>query len=598
MARAEGKLRLDAVRARKTEITLESMKYEILWSYAYAMGMNGMVMAAMGPALLELSARSKITTLGVIGAIYSARAGGMALSSLATGALMSNNTLNPHGNHIIALSMVILASSTVVMPFVNNVWALACVAIAQGLGMGVIDTCCNILTIWLIRSVINFENHDPDTPHEANLQSVYDLKDLETPREVSLAGSGFMASELPSESNAAAIIKPSFRAGKVEEMKKATIGEKDEEEVEPQGHERDTAKPKMGTGMDSYFQAMHFAFACGALLSPIIVGAFLQNHTIADPLAAAYLVVGGLTVVSIFAFIYLPSPPPPRNTNAKEEVQKALELDDMIIEELKEDDDIGKDDDETEDENMRVVNINEERKARSNQEDRNRKKQFRRRAIITVMTIFSFLVIGSMMTVGGYIYAFIIKSNIGGSKIATAVNTSFWFFVAIGRLSAIFTSSIVSPRTIMILNTVLGIIASAISLVDKTSLPLLWIGMSLYGLSVSSSFPTAFTLTDQYIGVDPIATSSFILGADAGGILIPLGAGFILKSSGVDAVLWILAGVTVCMVVALSSLIFLGEFSEGSESFQSRGSDVQSRAQGRYGMVHGMSVSKAIMSFR
>jgi FHS family Na+ dependent glucose MFS transporter 1 len=109
-----------------------------------------MLLAAPGPSLLRLEDQTG-STVGEIAYIFTLRATGYFLASLAAGPLYSKF----NGNTITAVCMLFAGASSLVVPYCQTVISLGAVLSLQGFAMGALDSGGNVMVIWLYGSEVN-----------------------------------------------------------------------------------------------------------------------------------------------------------------------------------------------------------------------------------------------------------------------------------------------------------------------------------------------------------------------------------------------------------------------------------------------------------
>jgi len=140
-----------------------------------------------------------------------------------------------------------------------------------------------------------------------------------------------------------------------------------------------------------------------------------------------------------------------------------------------------------------------------------------------------------------------------------AINTAFWFFLAVGRGVAIFISQKVSSRTLLCINMGVSLLSMCIPAIFNESLTALWIGVCMYGLGLSSAFATAYALVEHYVGISASAASAFNAGAGLGSMIMPLIAGIVIDEVGVHSLLYILIMGNFLMCTVFVLLVWQGE---------------------------------------
>ncbi|CAK8685563.1 unnamed protein product [Clavelina lepadiformis] len=129
-----------------------------------------------------------------------------------------------------------------------------------------------------------------------------------------------------------------------------------------------------------------------------------------------------------------------------------------------------------------------------------------RMKMLGLLFIFYLLYVGTEVTFGSYIYSFAtISENHYSKEEASFLNTLFWGTFAIGRFLSIFVSIWVTPNRLLQMDLVGTLTASVIMtcfpLYAENSGFLLWIAVALYGLSMANIFPSGISWVEQYITV-------------------------------------------------------------------------------------------------
>ncbi|XP_013366295.1 PREDICTED: sodium-dependent glucose transporter 1-like isoform X3 [Chinchilla lanigera] len=249
-------------------------------------------------------------------------------------------------------------------------------------------------------------------------------------------------------------------------------------------------------------QALHFSFALGAFLAPILAKLALgmtmsaENHTEpdlhhpalnrspeADPdllfaapddlnLLWAYASVGTYTfVVSVFLFALF------FKKTSKHEKSTA-----------------------------------------SAQESRRAKHH---KALLCLLFLFFFFYVGAEITYGSYIFSFA-TTHVGLEESeAAGLNSIFWGTFAACRGLAIFFATCLQPGTMIVLSNIGSLVSSLfLVLFDKSPL-CVWIGSSVYGASMATTFPSGISWLEQYTTISGKSAAFFVIGACLGEMAIP-----------------------------------------------------------------------------
>ncbi|KFO30514.1 Sodium-dependent glucose transporter 1A, partial [Fukomys damarensis] len=251
-----------------------------------------------------------------------------------------------------------------------------------------------------------------------------------------------------------------------------------------------------------HMQALHFSFALGAFLAPLLAKLALgttvsaENHTEPDlhppalnqspeagpdPLFAApddlnllwaYASVGAYTfVVSVFLFaLFFKKPSKHGKSTASAQVSRRAKY---------------------------------------------------HKALLCLLFMFFFFYVGAEVTYGSYVFSFA-TTHVGMEESeAAGLNSIFWGTFAACRGLAIFFATCLQPGTMIVLSNI-GSLVSSLFLVLFHKNPLcLWIATSVYGASMATTFPSGISWLEQYTSINGKSAAFFVIGACLGDMAIP-----------------------------------------------------------------------------
>ncbi|XP_072690027.1 sodium-dependent glucose transporter 1 [Canis lupus baileyi] len=252
-----------------------------------------------------------------------------------------------------------------------------------------------------------------------------------------------------------------------------------------------------------HMQALHFSFALGAFLAPLLAKLALgtttvsaANHTEADSnhsalnqsseadseslfrvpdnmnLLWAYAIIGTyIFVVSLFFFALL------FKKSSRQEKAKASA-------------------------------------------QRSRRAKYHN-ALLCLLFLFFFFYVGAEVTYGSYVFSFATTHAGMKESEAALLNSVFWGTFAACRGLAIFFATCLQPGTMIVLSNV-GSLASSLLLVLFDKSPVcLWIATSVYGASMATTFPSGVSWIEQYTTIHGKSAAFFVVGAALGEMAIP-----------------------------------------------------------------------------
>ena len=251
-----------------------------------------------------------------------------------------------------------------------------------------------------------------------------------------------------------------------------------------------------------HMQALHFSFALGAFLAPLLAKLALgttvsaENHTEADfnqsafnqsyeadseslfgipddmNLLWAYAVIGAyIFVVAVFFFALF------------------------------------------------LKKSSKQEKARASAQRFRRAKYHN--ALLCLLFLFFFFYVGAEVTYGSYVFSFATTHAGMKESEAAGLNSIFWGTFAACRGMAIFFATCLQPGTMIVLSNI-GSLTSSLFLVLFNKSPVcLWIATSVYGASMATTFPSGVSWIEQYTTIHGKAAAFFVVGAALGEMAIP-----------------------------------------------------------------------------
>ncbi|GAB1295039.1 Major facilitator superfamily domain-containing 4B4 [Apodemus speciosus] len=143
------------------------------------------------------------------------------------------------------------------------------------------------------------------------------------------------------------------------------------------------------------------------------------------------------------------------------------------------------------------------------------------RALLSLLFLFFFFYVGAEVTYGSYVFSFA-TSHVGMEESeAAGLNSVFWGTFAACRGLAIFFATLLQPGTMIVLCNIGSLVSSLfLVLFDKSPL-CLWIATSVYGASMAATFPSGISWIEQYTTLTGKSAAFFVVGAALGEMAIP-----------------------------------------------------------------------------
>uniref|UniRef100_A0A8D0BVQ0 Major facilitator superfamily domain containing 4B n=1 Tax=Salvator merianae TaxID=96440 RepID=A0A8D0BVQ0_SALMN len=147
--------------------------------------------------------------------------------------------------------------------------------------------------------------------------------------------------------------------------------------------------------------------------------------------------------------------------------------------------------------------------------------------LISLLSVFFFWYVGAEVTYGSYIFTYAKAYAAMKEHEAAGLNSLFWGAFAACRGLAICFAACSFPGS-MILLSIIGTTISSLFLVLFNTHPIsLWLGSAVYGASMATIFPSGISWIEQYTTIQGKSASLFVVGAALGEMCVPALVGFL-----------------------------------------------------------------------
>ena len=321
-----------------------------------------------------------------------------------------------------------------------------------------------------------------------------------------------------------------------------------------------------------FLQALHFSFAVGAFISPLLASPFIETTALVPPehVPSSGPIIPGTTFISPEATtidiatsnisVTIPALASTTNTTiTSEDRQKRDDELDNVWNSTHEDNSSADDEFTSEPEmqhpaGTQVQNVYiiigivtilisfsffyffctspPKSQQKSRNDDADETYNDFKNTILFLMFIFYFLYVGAEIGFGGYIFSFakLSKLHFDVSK-ASLLNAAFFGAIAIGRGLSICLAGVLSARMMLILD-ITGCILSALLLAiyGETIGVVLWVGTICLGLSMASLFPSGISWLESFCKVTGNMASVLIVGSALGEMSFPMLIGWMFRN--------------------------------------------------------------------
>ena len=171
---------------------------------------------------------------------------------------------------------------------------------------------------------------------------------------------------------------------------------------------------------------------------------------------------------------------------------------------------------------------------------------------VLIMVLCFVLYVGGEAGYGAWIYTYAFKLNFGTEVTAAYLTSAFWGSFTLGRLLGIWVSTRAKPMTILYMDFAGCLVSLALILLFPTMSRMLWTGTILFGIAQASIFPTLLNLAEERMHVTGSVAGLFLVGAGAGGMILPWLIGEAFAQIGAGAMM-----VMIFIGIVLNLLMFV-----------------------------------------
>jgi fucose permease len=258
---------------------------------------------------------------------------------------------------------------------------------------------------------------------------------------------------------------------------------------------------------EPYMQSLHFAFAIGGLISPLLIGQVAKHYN--GSITPSWIVIALLFIPAIILLLRYESPKePPRPVTEDGQTVSYTGWPLFVL--------IG-------------------------------------------TAAFLFFDIGAEASVATYLVTYAIRRNLSDEPTATLVNSLFWVFMVAGRLIAIPVSTFIKSSTILICSSILTLFSTLLWFVFYKSFAALTFSMILYGLGMSVAFATGVLLAQSYIPISGRAGTVFVVGAACGEFIIPISLSQLFPATNYMSLPMFMVGSSIVCLLLVFLIMWAGE---------------------------------------
>uniref|UniRef100_A0A8C3Y093 Major facilitator superfamily domain containing 4B n=1 Tax=Catharus ustulatus TaxID=91951 RepID=A0A8C3Y093_CATUS len=196
--------------------------------------------------------------------------------------------------------------------------------------------------------------------------------------------------------------------------------------------------------------------------------------------------------------------------------------------------------------------------------------------LIGLMFVFFLFYVGAEVTYGSYVFTYAVVFAEMTESEAAALNSVFWGAFAVCRGAAIFGAAFLAPVTLILMSLVCSAASSSALAFFAHYRASLWVGTAVYGASMATIFPSGISWIEQYTVIEGKSASLFVVGAALGEMCIPVAVGYLQGRFHHIPIVMYTAFVTSVMTVLLFPVMYkLANAPQESDSKVVRESDTR-----------------------
>lgn len=170
-----------------------------------------------------------------------------------------------------------------------------------------------------------------------------------------------------------------------------------------------------------------------------------------------------------------------------------------------------------------------------------------------LLCLFFFLYVGAEVTFAGWVSTYAEEIHLGGENGPRILVSVFWAGFALGRVFAIWLTRWMKLSVMLIGSCSLAVVATFVLAIGDGTNAVVWLTTGLIGFTLGPQYATMLAFGDDRLRLSASSTSLIIASSGVGGLLLPIGTGWILDRGGVSLLPWavgVACVVTTAVVIA------------------------------------------------
>eukprot|EP00484_Ammonia_sp_Unknown_P028014 CAMPEP_0197047412 /NCGR_PEP_ID=MMETSP1384-20130603/22924_1 /TAXON_ID=29189 /ORGANISM="Ammonia sp." /LENGTH=600 /DNA_ID=CAMNT_0042479327 /DNA_START=96 /DNA_END=1898 /DNA_ORIENTATION=- len=190
--------------------------------------------------------------------------------------------------------------------------------------------------------------------------------------------------------------------------------------------------------------------------------------------------------------------------------------------------------------------------------------------VVLSCAFFLAVYVGSEVAFGGYITTYSMQHLQASDSVGRYMSAVYWGGLSFGRLAAVYISKKLRPIHMLIFDLLGCFVAASILYIFESSLTATWCTSVLYGFFMASIFPCIFLIAEETVKIDGKYASIMIFGASLGEFIIPTTEGNLMHYFGVDKfsqITMVLVLILFAVMLALFAAIYFSDIAKKIKRF-------------------------------
>jgi fucose permease len=174
---------------------------------------------------------------------------------------------------------------------------------------------------------------------------------------------------------------------------------------------------------------------------------------------------------------------------------------------------------------------------------------------LALVCLFFVLYVGLETGFAGWVHTYAEEIHLGGVGTAGLLTSVFWIGFTGGRLCAIWLVRRIGVINVLIWSCLVATAAIGVIAVTGGSSPTVWVATALFGAAVGPQFPSMIAHSDERLALSGSSTSLLIASAGLGGLVLPLGIGWLFDRRGAAAMPWTVMVASVATTIVVVTIV-------------------------------------------